>query len=54
MGREEGDDSVGVGGGDGGDEGGGVKGAGIEEVGGFCRVRDVSNRTLSYSDQSSN
>jgi hypothetical protein len=36
--REEGDDSVCVGGGDGGQEGRGVEGAGIEEVGGFCGV----------------
>lgn len=32
---EEGDDGVGVGLGDGGEEGGGVEGAGVEEVGGF-------------------
>ena len=43
MGREEGDDSMGVGGRDGGEEGGGVEGAGVEEVGGFCGVRDISN-----------
>lgn len=33
MGREKGDDGVGVGGGDGVEERGGVKGAGVEEVG---------------------
>lgn len=42
MGREERDYGVGVGGGDGGEKGGGVKGAGVEEVRGFCRVGDVS------------
>lgn len=47
MGREEGDNGVGVGGGDGGEEGGGVKGAGVEEVGRFCRFGDVS--TYAYS-----
>lgn len=41
MGREEGDDGVGVGGGDGGEEGRGVEGAGVEEVRGFCGVREV-------------
>lgn len=44
MGSEEGDDGVGVGGGDGGEEGRGVEGAGVEEVGGFCEVRNISNR----------
>jgi hypothetical protein len=43
MGREEGDDGMGVGGSNGGEEGGGVEGASIEEVGGFCEVRDISN-----------
>jgi hypothetical protein len=33
---EEGDNGVGVGSGDGGEEGGGVEGACVEEVGGFC------------------
>lgn len=33
MGREEGNDSMGVGGRDGGEEGGCVEGAGVEEVG---------------------
>lgn len=42
MGREERDNGVGVGGGDGGEEGGGVKGAGVEEVRRFCQVGDVS------------
>ena len=43
IGREEGDDSMGVGNGEGGEEGPRVERAGIEEVGGFCGVRDVSN-----------
>lgn len=43
MGREEGDDSMGVGGRNGGEEGRGVEGASIEEVGGFCEARDISN-----------
>ena len=34
---------MGVGGGDGREEGGGVEGAGVEEVGGFCGVRELSN-----------
>lgn len=34
---QEGDDGVRVGGCDGGEEGRGVEGAGVEEVGGFCR-----------------
>jgi len=36
MGSEEGDDGVGVGGGDGGEERGGMEGAGVEKVGRFC------------------
>jgi hypothetical protein len=43
MGREEGDDGMGVGGSNGGEEGGGVEGASIEEVRGFCEVRVISN-----------
>jgi len=54
MGREEGDDGVGVGGGDGGEEGGGVEGAGVEEVGGFCVVRNISNRGYRCKDWSEN
>ena len=54
VGREEGDDSVGVGGGDGGEEGGGVEGASIEEVWGFCRVREVSNGAYRCEDWSGN
>ena len=42
IGREEGDNSMGVGGRDGREEGGGVEGAGVEEVGGFCEIRDIS------------
>ncbi len=42
MGGEEGDDGVGIGGGDGGEERGGVEGAGVKEVGGFCGVREVT------------
>ena len=38
MRREEGDDGVSVGGGDGGEESGSVEGAGVEEVGGFCGI----------------
>ena len=38
MGREEGDNGVGIGGGDCGEESGGVERAGIEEVWGFCRI----------------
>ncbi len=44
MRREEGDNGVGVGGGDGGEEGAGVEGAGVEEVGRFCRVKGISGR----------
>ena len=43
VGRAEGDYGVGIGGGDSGEEGGSMKGAGIEEVGGFCGGRNVSN-----------
>jgi hypothetical protein len=43
MRREEGDDGMRVGGSNGGEEGGGVERASIEEVGGFCEVRDISN-----------
>jgi hypothetical protein len=35
VGREERNDGVGVGGRDGGEERGGVEGAGVEEIGGF-------------------
>jgi hypothetical protein len=42
MGREEGDDSMCVGGRDSREEGGGVEGAGIEEVWGFCGVRALA------------
>jgi hypothetical protein len=34
---------VGIGSGDGGEERWGMEGAGVEEVGGFCGVRNVSN-----------
>jgi len=44
MGREEGDDGMGVSGGDGREEGEGVEGAGVKEVGGYCAVRNISNR----------
>ena len=37
VGREEGDDGVGVGGRDGGEEGGSVEGAGVKEIRGFCQ-----------------
>jgi hypothetical protein len=43
MGREEIYNGMGVGGSNGGEEGRGVEGASIEEVGGFCEVRDVSD-----------
>jgi len=43
VGREERDNSMGVGSSNGGEEGGGVEGASIEEVGGFCEVREISN-----------
>jgi hypothetical protein len=43
IGREERDNGMGVGGSNGGEEGGGVEGASIEEVGGFCEVRDISS-----------
>jgi len=47
IGREEGNDSMGIGGSNGGEEGGGVEGASIEEVGGFCGgVRDINNHGL--------
>jgi hypothetical protein len=54
MGREEGDDSMCVGGRDSRDEGGGVEGAGVEEVWGFYGVRDISNRRYRYKDWSEN
>ena len=54
MGREEGYDSMGVGGRDGGEEGGGVERAGVEEVGGFCGVRDISNYGYRCEDRSEN
>jgi len=38
MGREERDDGIGVGSRDSGKKGGGMEGAGVEEVGGFCEV----------------
>ena len=50
MGGEEGDDSMGVGGRDGGEEGGCVEGAGVEEVGGFCGVRNISNHGYRCED----
>ena len=43
MGREERDNGMGVRGSNGGEEGGGVEGASIEEVGRFCDVREISN-----------
>ena len=43
VGREEGDNGMGVGGRNSGEEGGGVEGARIEEVGGFCGVRFISD-----------
>lgn len=43
VGGEEGDDSVSVSGGDGREEGGGVEGASVEEVGRFYGAREVSN-----------
>lgn len=42
MSREEGDDGVGVGGGDGGEERGAMEGASVEEVGRFCRTRSLA------------
>jgi len=39
VGGEEGDYGVGVGSGYGGEEGGGVEGAGVKKVRGFCGVR---------------
>jgi hypothetical protein len=54
VGGEKGDDSVGVGGGDGGEEGRGVEGAGVKEVGGFCGVRGVSNDAYRCEDWSGN
>jgi hypothetical protein len=54
MGREEGDDSMCVGGRDSREEGGGVEGAGVEEVWGFYGVRDISNRRYRYKDWSEN
>jgi hypothetical protein len=43
MGSEEGGNSMGVGGRNGGEERGGMEGAGVEEVWGLCGVRDISN-----------
>ena len=43
MGRVEGDNSVGVGGRNGGEEARRVKRAGVEEVWGFCAMGEVSN-----------
>ena len=54
MGREEGDDGMSVGGGDGGKEGGSVEGAGVEEVGGFCGVRNISNHWYRCEDWGEN
>ena len=42
MGKEEGDDGMGVGSRDGREERGGVEGAGVEEVGRFCRIGEIS------------
>lgn len=39
MGGEEGDDGVGVGGGDGREECGGVEGTRVEEIGRLCGIR---------------
>ena len=52
MGREEGDDGMGVGSRDGRKERGGMEGAGVEEVGGFCGVRNISNRGYRYENWS--
>lgn len=54
VGREEGDDGVGVGGGNGGEEGRGVEGAGVEEVGGFCGFSEISNGACRCEDWSGN
>ena len=48
MRSEERDDGMGVGGGDGGEKGGGMERAGIEEVGGFCGVNNISSRSKRY------
>ena len=45
---------MGVGGGDGGEQGGGVEGAGVEEVGGFCEVSGVSSGAYKCADWSGN
>ena len=45
---------MGVGGRDGGEEGGGVERARVEEVGGFCGVRDISNYGYRCEDRSEN
>jgi hypothetical protein len=52
MGREEGDDGVGVGldGGDSWEEGGGMEGAGVEEVGGLCEVNNHAYRCEDWSE----
>lgn len=41
---------MGVGGGDSVEERGGMKGAGVEEVGRFCGGRDISNRAYRCAD----
>jgi hypothetical protein len=54
VGGEEGDNSVGVGGGDSGEKGGCMEGAGVKEVRGFYTVREVSNDAYRYADWSGN
>ena len=54
MGREEGDYSMCVGGRDSREEGAGVEGAGVEEVWGFYRVRDIRNRRYRCKNWSEN
>ena len=54
IGREERDDSMGVSSRYSGEEWGGVEGAGVEEVGGFYGVRDISNHGYRCEDWSEN
>jgi hypothetical protein len=44
MGREERGNGMSVGSSDSGEKGGGMERAGIEEVRGFCEIKNVSNR----------
>jgi hypothetical protein len=50
MGREEGDNGMGVSSGDGRKERGGMEGAGVKKVRGSWGIRNVSNRGYGYEN----